>query len=123
MAGGIVGAAFNGGEIQDCENTGIISSNASNGTKYWTSSCAGGIAGTAGLSTITDCINRGNVFAEGSISISSDYDSMVLAGGIAGHSNMRGNVSGENFADKIQAIGNELITIIQQDPLVAFSID
>ena len=48
---------------------------------------------------------------------------MVLAGGIAGHSNMRGNVSGENFADKIQAIGNELITIIQQDPLVAFSID
>ena len=123
MAGGIVGEAFNGGKIQDCENTGIISSHASNGTKYWVSSCAGGIAGAAGLSKITDCINRGNVFAEGSISISSDYDSMVLAGGIAGHSNKSGNVSGENFADNIQATGNELITIIQQDPLVAFSID
>ncbi|MCI8951407.1 MAG: hypothetical protein HFG49_15475 [Lachnospiraceae bacterium] len=123
MAGGIVGAAFNGGKIQDCENMGIISSNASNGTKYWVSSCAGGIAGTAGLSKITDCINRGNIFAEGSISISSDYNSMVLAGGIAGHSNKSGNVSGENFADEIQATGNELIAIIQQDPLVAFSID
>lgn len=123
MAGGIVGAAFNGGKIQDCENMGIISSNASNGTKYWVSSCAGGVAGAAGLSKITDCINRGNVFAEGSISISNDYDSMVLAGGIAGHSNKSGNVSGENFADKIQATGNELITTIQQDPLVAFSID
>lgn len=123
MAGGIVGAAFNGGKIQDCENTGIISSNASNGTKYWVSSCAGGIAGAAGLSKITDCINRGNVFAEGSISISSDYDSMVLAGGIAGNSNKSGNVSGENFADKIQATGNELIATIQQDPLVAFSIN
>lgn len=123
MAGGIVGEAFNGGKIQNCENTGIISSNASNGTKYWVSSCAGGIAGSAGLSKITDCINRGNVFAEGSIFISGDYDSMVLAGGIAGHSNKSGNVSGENFADNIQATGNELITIIQQDPLVAFSID
>ena len=123
MAGGIVGAAFNGGKIQDCENTGIISSNASNGTKYWVSSCAGGIAGAAGLSKINDCINRGNVFAEGFISISSDYDSMVLAGGIAGNSNKSGNVSGKNFADKIQATGNELIATIQQDPLVAFSID
>ena len=123
MAGGIVGAAFNGGKIQDCENTGIISSNASNGTKYWVSSCAGGIAGTAGQSTIADCKNWGNIFAEGSISILSEYDSMVLAGGIAGHSSKSGNVSGENFADKIQAIGNELIAVVQQAPLVAFSID
>lgn len=58
MSGGIVGAAFNGGKIQDCENMGIISSNAANGTKYWVSSCAGGIVGAAGLSKITDCINR-----------------------------------------------------------------
>ena len=48
---------------------------------------------------------------------------MVLAGGIAGNSNKSGNVSGKNFADKIQATGNELIATIQQDPLVAFSID
>ena len=97
-SGGIVGY-INETEISSCINNGKIE-----GYGFYQSQCGGIVALVYGTSSIDNCKNEGDVYAENTPAQTGDMDGTgCMAGGIAGYQEMG---AGENIISKCTNTGN-----------------
>lgn len=120
--GGISGMTASAATMEKCINMGNINAYAMmKTTKYFLTSYAGGITGfydTVG--TMKECINRGGIKAEGYPVGNAEYDCVVGAGGIMGHTGSGIGTGNINESSYIEAIGNEYVSIISKGGIYGY---
>ena len=84
--GGIVGHAENNVTINNCYNTGEVSSKPISISNWDIRSCTGGIVGYNSSGSITNCYNTGAVIASTQLVNNVIFDPYSYAGGIVGYS-------------------------------------
>lgn len=120
-AGGISGITCNGATVEKCTNQGGVHAYAQmKSTKYFLTSYAGGITGDNSIGTVKDCVNSGNVKAEGVPIGKSNYGCAVAAGGIIGHLGSESQSGNANHSASIQAVGNEYVDTVKKGDIYGY---